>query len=502
VIPIVIIIALTAVAAFVADVFRKPHRSIYFYLLVRFLFPKTLKVDLGDGEVILLWRAAETIQFCLLLLLVAAKRRMIVPRLNLFPAVRSFLLVFVATFGISTVVPLALQIAAIRHRGFDVSLMRELFLATHYFFAIGVLLAAIMFLDSLPKVRGLLKCLVACGVVGLLDVSLFYFLDLSPTIREATTGTSGGFGGLAFGSPDLLGRVAVFAFFAALGLAKLTGTRFYYWLGASFFLPVMVAASRPVLVSLLLALLLYLYATRPEKKDERKRRAPLVPATVLLMGLFLPWGVMAFQAEGNAIHWVEDATRRGDFFSPDVGVLSRLAIWYRAADVLRETFPFGTGGGMLPYYMAPAKGSTVAPHFVPFLPVHGTAFVEQMYERTLTEFFTSVHNTYIEFIVENGLGGIILCGWFGLLVLRGFKRLGSSQPPLAGEAKSALAAILAMLFAASLNVMTDSTVKIYWFYATLLYAVQFLSSQITDGSAEAGLATSVAGRGLPGDRRF
>jgi len=104
--------------------------------------------------------------------------------------------------------------------------------------------------------------------------------------------------------------------------------------------------------------------------------------------------------------------------------------------------------------------------------------------------------------VENGLGGIILCGWFGLLVLRGFKRLGSSQPPLTVEAKRALAAILFMLLAASLNVMTDSTVKIYWFYAMLLYAVQFLSSQIADGSAEAGLAPSVAGRGLPGDRRF
>ncbi len=501
-IPIAIIIALTAVAAFVADVFRKPHRCIYCYLLVRFLFPKTLTMDLGGGEVILLWRAAETIQFCLLLLVVAAKWRMIVPRLNLFPAIRSFFLMFVAAFGISTVLPLALEVTGIRRRGLDVSLMRELFLATHYFFAIGVFLAAIMFLDSLSKVRGLLKCLVACGVVGLLDVSLFYFLDPSHTIREATTGASGGFGGLAFGSPDLLSRVAVFAFFAALGLGQLTGTRFYYWLGACFFLPVMVAASRPVLVSLLLALLLYLYATRPEKKDESKRRVPLVPATVLLIGLFLPWGVMAFQAEGNAIHWVEDVTRREDFFSPDVGVLSRLAVWYRAADVLRETFPFGTGGGMLPYYMAPTKGSTVASHFVGFLPVRSTAFVEQMYERTLTDLFTSVHNTYIEFIVENGLGGIILCGWFGLLVLRGFKRLGSSQPPLAGEAKSALVAILFMLLAAWLNVMTDSTVKIYWFYATLLYAVQFLSSQTADGSAGAGLAPSVAGHGLPGDRRF
>jgi O-antigen ligase len=257
-----------------------------------------------------------------------------------------------------------------------------------------------------------------------------------------------------------------------------------------------------VLVSLVLGLLLYLYATKSGKSAESKRSVSLVPATVLLSGLFLPWGVMTFQREENVIQWVEDVTRRKDFFSPDAGTLSRLAIWYRAADVLRETFPLGTGGGMLPYYMAPAKGSTVAPHSVFFLPAHGGVFVEKMYERTLTDLFTSVHNTYIEFIVENGLGGIILCGWFGLLVLRGFKRLGSSQPPLAGGAKAALAAILFMLLAASLNVMTDSTVKIYWFYATLLFAVQFLSSQIADGGAEAGLATSVAGRGLPGDRRF
>jgi hypothetical protein len=157
---------------------------------------------------------------------------------------------------------------------------------------------------------------------------------------------------------------------------------------------------------------------------------------------------------------------------------------------------------MLPYYMAPTKGSTVSSHVEAFLPIQGTALVEQVYERTLTDLFTSVHNTYIEFIVENGLGGIILCGWFGLLVLRGFKRLASSQPPLAGGAKAALAAILFMLLAASLNVMTDSTVKIYWFYATLLYVVQFLSSQTADGSAEASVAPTVPGLGLPRDPRF
>ncbi len=484
---IAIIIALTGAAAFVGDVFRKPHRSIYFYLLVRFLFPKTLKMDLGDGEVILLWRAAETIQFCLLLLLVAAKWRMIVPRLNMFPAIRSFFLLFVATFGISTVVPLALEIAGIRPRGFDVSLMRELFLATHYFFAIGVFLAAIMFLDSLPKVRGLLKCLVACGVVGLLDVLLFYFLDLSPTIREATTGASGGFGGLAFGAPDLLGRVAVFAFFAALGLGKLTGARFYYWLGASFLLPAMAAASRPTLVSLLLALLLYLYITSSEKEG-RRGGVPLVGPAILLIGLFLPWGVAAFQAQGNVIHWVEDATRREDFFSPDVGIFSRLAIWYRAADVLVETFPLGTGGGMLPYYMVPTKGSTVATHFGAFLPAYSTTLVERTYERTLSE-LSSAHNTYIEFMVENGLGGMILCGWFGWLVLGAYKRLRDGQHPLTAQAKCLLAAILATLVAASLNVMTDCTVKIYWFYAVLLYTVQFLSSQTTVGNAGPAEAT-------------
>jgi len=482
---IAILVALTTVTAFLANVFRNPHRGIYMYLLVRFLFPKTLKVDLGGGEVVLLWRAAETIQFCLLMLLVAAKRDTIIPRLNVFPAMRKFFLAFVVTIAISTFAPLVLEVTGIRRRGFDISFLRELFLATHSLFAVGVFLVSIMFLDSLPKMQALLKCLVACGVVGVMDTLLFYVLDASPAIRQATTGVSGGFGGLAFGAPDFLGRGAVFAFFAALGLGRLTGSRAYFWLAASFLLPVMVAASRPTLLSLVLAFLLYLYIGNSETKDRGKRQLPLIPTMVMLTAVFLTWGVLTFQAEAKVGRWVEDATRREDFFSPDAGVLTRLAIWYRAADVMQETFPWGTGGGMLPYHMAPSKGSTVASHFGAYLPVQGTVVVVQMYQRTLNEEFTSAHNTYIEFIVENGLGGIILCGWFGLLVLRGYRRLRNTQPPLAFEAKAALAAVVAMLFAASLNVMTDSAVKIYWFYAMLLYAVQFLSLQAAEESSQA-----------------
>jgi O-Antigen ligase len=477
VVSVFILIVLTAIAAFVCDVFHRPHRSLYLYLIVRFLFPKTLKTDLGDGEIVLLWRAAETVQFCLLLMVMAIKWRMIVPRLRVFPSIRSFLFLFVVTIGISTLLPLVLEATGVRRRGFDVSLLRELFLATHYFFAIGVFLGAIMFLDSVAKIYGLFKCLVACGVVGALDVVLFYLLDISPSVREATTGVSGGFGGLAFGAPDFLGRGAVFAFFAALALGKVYGRRVYYWLAACFLLPVMVAASRPTLLSLLLALLFYLHATRAEKSKQGNHRIGLIPATVALACLFVPWGIAAFQAESKVAHWIQDATQREDFFNPDAGILTRVAIWYRAADVLEETFPIGTGGGMLPYHMAPSKGSTVAAHFGAYLPTQGTILVVKMYERTLTEVFTSVHNTYIEFIVENGLGGMVLCGWFGLLVVQGYRRLRKSPRRLLPEATWALAAILAMLFAAGINVMTDSAVKIYWFYAMLLYCVHFLSSQ-------------------------
>lgn len=479
--PIAIIVAVTAVAAFLADVFRKPHRCIYLYLLVRFLFPKTWELELSPGqEPVLLWRAAETVQFCLLMLVVATKWRSIVPRLNAFPVIRNFFLVFAATVGISTFFPLFLEVTGIRGRGFDVSLLREVFLATHYLFAIGVFLAAIMFLDTVPKVMGLLRCLVACGVVGLVDVFVFYLLDLSPAIRDATTGTSGGFGGLAMGSPDALGRISVFAVFAAFGLARLTGSESYYLLGISFFLPVLVAASRPVLISLLLGLVVYAYLTRNVKKgvEERRSTVPLLRAAVVIICLFLPLGIGAFQAQGAIENWVQDATQREDFFSPDVGVLSRLAIWYRAVDVAIETFPIGAGGGMLPYYMTPAKGSTVGSHADAILPGFATNFMEHMYDRTFTE-LTSVHNTYLEFMVENGLGGMILCGWFGWLTLRAYKRLRNRQHPLTPRAKYLLTALLALLFSASLNVVTDSTVKIYWFYATLLYSVYFLSLQTT-----------------------
>lgn len=492
--PIAVLVAFTAIEAFFFDVFRKPHRILYLYLLVRLLFPKVLEIQFGDGEPIFLWRAAEALQFVLLVAVVAVHYRKIRVRLAAIPAIRNFFVAFVATFFVSVLVPLLLEVSGIRQRGLDLSLLREMFLATHYLYAIVIFLAAIMFLDSATKIRGLLKCLLACGIVGLIDFFLFYVFDLAPTIREATSGASGGYGGLMLAGPDTLGRVAVFAILAAFGLGKLARSASYYVLGLLFFVLVLAAASRPVLVSLVVAVAAFLYMAR--ERSQRGARSggllfiPLAPVAAVLLLVFIPWGVMAFQAERNVTRSVVEMTQREDFFEADVGVLQRVAFWYRAADVFVETFPFGTGGGMLPYYMAPTKGSTVDSHFEGVLP--GSELAERMYEQTMTERFTSVHNLYIEFIVENGLGGLILCGWFGWLVFRAYRRLMDKSRPLTRQTNYLLATTLAMLLAASLNVMTDATVKIFWFYAVLLYVVTFLATPTSETSAGPAATTPVA----------
>ena len=487
---VLIIAAGTALAAFVFDVFRKPHRCIYLYLLVRLLFPKTLEIDSSDGEPILLWRAAEALQFLLVMLVVAVHHKKLWPGFAKLPAIRNFFLAFLATFIISAAVPIALEITGVRPRGFDVSLVRELFLATHYFYAIGILTAAVMFLDTAPKIRGLLNCLVACGIVGLIDFFIIYVLDMAPEIREATAGSSGGYGGLMLAGPDTLGRVSVAAILAAFGLAKLRRTSSYYVWGLLFFALVMAAASRPVLISVLVALPAFFYMTRENRQQTETATSRLsfrlAPVAAVLVLVFIPWGVMAFQAERGVTRSVVGMTQREDFFEADVGILQRVALWYRAADVFVETFPIGTGGGMLPYYMAPSKGSNVESHFAGALP--GSELAEKMYRQEMTERFSSVHNLYIEFLVENGLGGIILCGWFGWLVFRAFRRLRDHTCPLPLGIRYLLATFLAILLGASLNVMTDATFKIYWFYTLLLYVVTFLTAQTSNGSERSRLA--------------
>ncbi len=462
---VILLLAGSVLSAFLFDMFVKPERSLYFYLLVRFLFPKHIEVDLG-GEPVLLWRAAETVAFLLVMLVVFMKRRSVASRLSAIPSIGRFFLAFAATLVISTLLPLLLAASGLRPRPVEVSLLRQEFLATHYVFAVGVFLAAILFLDSVEKIETFFKWTVVCGGVALLDFVLLYVLDIAPTIREATTGASGGFGGMAFGGPDQLGRSAIFAIFAAFALHKIRRASRYLWMGIWFFVLVVVAASRPVAISLLSALLFYKVI---EYRQKAPTIVPLTRALVLSTCLLVPLGIVAFQR--NVVNWVESLTGRTDYFQPELGGVTRLATWVRVADVSIDTFPFGSGGGLLPFYMAGIKGSHVASHF-------GLSGELQEYYQQLIEWrFSSVHNLYLEFIGENGLGGMILVIWFGLLVFRAFRRFLVLRKGIDPKQRALLVSLFATLFAAALNVNTDATFKIYWFYLILLYAVVFLSTQ-------------------------
>ena len=447
--------------AFFGQVVRKPERSIYLFTLASFVFPKNWNFELG-GQPVLLYRAVQLLLFCIVVYAIWVHRDKRA-QLRSRPSLRRFLLAFALVIGFDTLVPLLLAATGIRARPVEVSVLRQVFLATHYLFALALLAAAMLFLDSVERIEAFFKWVAICGIFGLLDFVFLYLLDIAPAIRDEMTGASGGFGGVFLGGPDGLGRMAIMIVFAALYFVSFRRSWGYFVLVVAGLLLVLVSGSRPVAISALAGFLLYLWLCRHQR--QRVVRTPFFASLVLLIAIFLPWGVYVFQAEGAVVGSVQSVTQRQDYFQAGVGTLERLAIWARGLDVLIATFPFGTGGGLYPYYMA----ASIPAHFS-FSGVAAT-----IYARITAHEIVSAHNLYVEFIVENGLAGVILVGWYGLLCWRSYKtfrRLGTS---LDEQHRYLLISTFCILFAAALNVMTDATFKAYWLYAILLSVAVILS---------------------------
>src|SRR6266849_4988989 len=129
-----------AVLALSLRVFQKPERSLYMFVAGAFLFPKGFQIELGSED-FYLERAVQTILFAFVVAALV-KNRQLASRVSHFPSLRRFLIAFSVVYGVSTLIPLLLQVIGLWSRPVDVSLLQQALLATHYLFALGIFFAA------------------------------------------------------------------------------------------------------------------------------------------------------------------------------------------------------------------------------------------------------------------------------------------------------------------------------------------------------------------------
>lgn len=272
-------------------------------------------------------------------------------------------------------------------------------------YAVVVVHACVRFLRTERDIEYVFGILLLCGLELVTETVAFVLLGILPGLHEWAIHSSGRFMSLVFTDYDLTGEFLIVAVGAGLFFAR--SRRQARWWGATAALgfPVLATFQRSVLAGVGATVLGFFWLTiGPSRK---KRLYVSVVAAVLVAALTLHVEQPAMEVIAGRL----GREVRPEYWSMDT-LEVRLGYWARAVDVIRFVFPCGVGPG-LAYY---ALQHPVPQGFESLSPNAWLAY-ESLASRQRT---TSVHNTFLEFVLENGLLGIVALGAFCWRVVSNF----------------------------------------------------------------------------------
>jgi O-antigen ligase len=270
---------------------------------------------------------------------------------------------------------------------------------------------------------------------------VFIGLDLLPALHPWAVHASGRFMSLVFTSYDLAGEYLVLALAAGLYFGRTRG-RSWYLVTALLGIPIVVTFQRSALLGAVATLLSFVWLAQ----RYRGRLTYLILGVGLAVcvaggGLVHPMMRMASAALGRDI--------RPDYWSADT-LEVRLGFWARAIDLGRFTFPLGVGPGMARYALR---------FPVPEVERNFSATAWAAYSSMATgQRTTSSHNTFLEFVLENGALGALVLGALAAVLVGSFRRWrhalrrrGATTVPLSTLQAAVYAALVGLALNASLE---------------------------------------------------
>ncbi len=435
---------------------QRPKVLLWTYLTVFTLFPKFVYIRFGTQ----LYPAVAAISGVLALIMVLATLhhgRGFTPFHRRY-GIRTLFVVLALTYAVTTLVPLALN-ALDFGNPLGIPISTKTNGASLILFEYAVAFAGFVFLDRISAVETLFKLVTAFATLGSIEAILFYYLRLGGPLEAYAINRYGQLDGVTFGSPDALARILGIALFATLYLATKPGRKLVLLLIPLFAVALLATQNRATAVSMLVGLIVYT-AMRGRTRSR---------SVVLVTWIFAAAAAIAGAGFGiNQLLDEEVSTVRSDYKDPS-NMLARVVIAQRGVEVAWHTFPFGVGAGQVPYYMNSPD--------VPSL--FGEAEYYQnrplYYAIRSGSLLTSVHNLYLNFIIEGGLLGVVALLFLAATIIKALRFAWRHRE---AYDNTPLDALFAILITIAINVGADSTFRPYALYLLLTWSAVLITYTI------------------------
>jgi len=440
-------VALLSPMALIAGV-QRPKVLLWTYLCVFTLFPKFVYIRAGNQLYPAVAASCGVLAFFLVISALHHGRGF--TSVHRRYGVRTLFLVLSLTYAATTLLPLAMSVFDIGNP-LNIPVSTKANGASLILFEYIVAFAGFVFLDRISAVETLFKLVTAFAALASIEALLFYYLRVGGPLQDYAINRYGQLDGVTFGSPDAMARILGVATFAILYLATKPGKKLLLGLLPFFALALLATQNRATAVSILAGLLVYT-AMRGRTKSRSAVLVTWILAAALAVG---GAGVGITRLIDNQL-----STVRSDYKDPS-NVLARFVIAQRGIEVAWYAFPFGVGTGQVAYYMNSPEVPTLFED------------AEFYQNRTLYyairsgSFLTSVHNLYLNFVIEAGILGIAA---LGLLAATIWKALRFAWRHPGAYEQTPLDALFAILVTIAINVAADSTFRPYALYLCLAWS--------------------------------
>ncbi|MEO8027138.1 MAG: O-antigen ligase family protein [Bryobacteraceae bacterium] len=432
---------------------QRPRLLLWLYFATFTLFPKFVYVRLGNQLYPAV--AASCGAISLLLVLAALHRKRGFTPFHRRYGIRTLFVALSLTYAATTLIPLALNALGIGNP-LAIPISTKANGASLVFFEYAVAFSGFIFLDCLSAVDTLLRLVTSLATLGSLEAVLFYYVRIGGVLEPYAINRYGQLDGVTFGSPDALARIIGIAVFAVLYFAARPGLKFLYGLLPLFALGLVATQNRATAVSILAGLILY-----TALRGRTRGRSAVFVAWLWIAAI----GVAAFGVGVTRLLDAELSSVRSDYKDPS-NALARLVIAQRGVDVAWHTFPLGVGSGQVPYYMNSPEVESLfgEAEYYDNRPLY--------YAIRSGSLLTSVHNLYLNFVIESGVLGVVVLVLLGALLVRTFLHAWRRRDLYR---RTPLDAIFALLASIALNVGADSTFRPYALYLCLTWSAVLIA---------------------------
>lgn len=323
------------------------------------------------------------------------------------------------------------------------------------------------FIDTMDRTERLLWILALGGIELVAEVVFLYYLHLVPALDPwiFDTNNTGRFNSLAYLSFDTVGLVSIVYICAILYF--IFERRRYLWLVPFpvLFLPTIATLEKAPFAAAIIACGVFFGLTA------RRQRAIALFCVLACLFFVVAMDSTRLANLPDAVNAAFGGTSRNDN-NIEQTFYARLGLWVRGGDLLIAAFPLGVGNGLVENAMA----SDVPMRFGSL--VHGE--VSNVYNEVAGHaHVTNVHNMFLEFLVENGLPGMVVLAAYGAMCISAFVRFAGMAFAPTEEDRKVLymgGCVFSALAGMSWRFLFESGDKLYF----MLFMLIFLAYLVPD----------------------